>query len=163
MADGLEFELKGMDELVGKLDAVVYETKYKSGRFALRKAAQLVAGKFRENARRINDPDTASSIEKNVVERWDGRTFKQTGDLAFRVGVMGGAGGNKLSSEFSGLPGLDTRHWRFVELGTSKARAQPIARPALENNIDAATNEFINQYDKSLDRAIKKAKKANRS
>lgn len=40
MADGASFSLTGLDELLGKLDAMDYDTKRKGGRFALRKAAQ---------------------------------------------------------------------------------------------------------------------------
>jgi hypothetical protein len=34
--------------------------------------------------------------------------------------------------------------------------AQPFARPALENNIGAATREFIVQFKKALERAVKR-------
>ena len=47
----------------------------------------------------------------------------------------------------------------LVEFGTEHSRAQPFMRPALSQNIGAATDEFIKQYDKALDRAIKKAAK----
>ncbi|WP_394243900.1 HK97-gp10 family putative phage morphogenesis protein [Halopseudomonas laoshanensis] len=182
MADGVEFKLPDIDDLVAKLDAVVFETKYKGGRFALRKAAQLIREKAKANALRLDDPATARSIAKNVAERWNGRLFKRTGDLGFRIGVLGGAKqyGDTKANRRSGRvgetyptggsstnPGGDTFHWRFLEFGTSRQRAQPFLRPALENNIDAATSEFIQQYDKVLDRAIKKAAKkaakANRS
>ena len=160
MADGVEFSLIGVEELIGKLDAVTVDVKRKGGRFALRKAAQIVVAKAKQNADRINDPKTAREISKNITLRWNGRLYKRTGDIGFRIGVMGGSGGNKPTESFSGLPGLDTRHWRFVELGTSKARAQPFMRPAMENNISEITNEFMTQYSKALDRAIKKANKA---
>jgi hypothetical protein len=34
--------------------------------------------------------------------------------------------------------------------------ARPFMRPALENNVQRATDEFMRQYGKALDRAIKK-------
>lgn len=163
MADGVEFSLLGMDELVGKLDAVAHETKYKGGRFALRKAAQLIRDKAKENAARLNDPKSAENIAANIKERWNGRLYKRTGDLGFRVGVMGGAGGTDETEKFAGLPGGDTRHWRLVEFGTSKTRAQPHMRPALTDNLGAATDEFLRHYEKALDRAIKKANKAKQA
>jgi len=160
MTDGVKFSLTGIDELLGKLEGVAHDVKYKGGRFALRKAANLVANAAKSNAQRIDDPQSAQDISKNVAVRWSSRTFKRSGNLAFRVGVMGGAGGNlSHKDQSSGLPGGDTRHWRLVEFGTEKARAQPFMRPALEQNINAATDEFIKQYDKALDRAIKKAAK----
>jgi HK97 gp10 family phage protein len=178
MADGVDYQLTGIEDLIGKLDAVVYETKYKGGRFALRKAAQLIRDKARANAMRLDDPATAQSIAKNVAERWNGSLFKRTGDLGFRIGVLGGAkqyadtkanrrgvrvGETYKTGGSSGNPGGDTFYWRFIEFGTSKLRAQPFLRPAMENNLDAATTEFIKQYGKALDRAIKKASKASRS
>jgi HK97 gp10 family phage protein len=157
MADTLEFSLIGLDSLLGKLDAVAQDVKYKGGRSALRKAAQVVRDAARANALAIDDPETAANISKNIVERWASKRFKQTGDLAFRVGVMGGAGGNKSGAEQSGLPGGDTRHWRYVEFGTEDTPANPFFRRALEENIDTATNAFLNAYEKAIDRAIKRA------
>ncbi|MBA1249847.1 HK97-gp10 family putative phage morphogenesis protein [Pseudomonas luteola] len=159
MADSIEFSLIGMDSLLGKLDSVSKDIKYKGGRYALRKAAQVIREAAKQNASRIDDPETAADISKNIVERWSSKRFKQSGDLAFRVGVMGGAGGNLSAKEQSGLPGGDTRHFRYVEFGTEDTQAQPFLRPALEQNIDAATSAFLTAYEKALDRAIKRAAK----
>lgn len=184
MADGIQFSIEGMDELIPKLEGITYETKYKGGRAALRKAAQVVREAARANALRIDDPETSEVIAKNIVERWNGRVFRRQGDLAFRVGVLGGAravltdrarrksarrrerlGQSSLGSlgEIAGSgkanPGGDTWYWRFLEFGTERARAQPFLRPALEQNILAATDTFVREYDKALDRAIKKAAK----
>ena len=152
-----EFSLTGLDDLLAKFKSVKGDVKYKGGRFALRKAANLVADRVRSNAAQVDDPASAADISKNVAVRWSSRTFKKTGNLAFRVGIMGGAGGRATSESLSGLPGEDTRHWRFLEFGTSKMRAQPFMRKSLADNISAATTEFISQYGKALDRALKKA------
>jgi HK97 gp10 family phage protein len=48
MADGVEFSIVGLDSLLGKLEAISYDVKRKGGRSALRKAAQVVAEKARE-------------------------------------------------------------------------------------------------------------------
>jgi len=159
MSDGVDFSLVGMDELLGKLDAVKQDIKYKGGRFALRKAANLVAQKAKEGALRIDDPATAANIAKNIAVRWSGRFFKATGNLKFRVGVMGGAGGPKPSEYYEGNPGKDTRHWRYLEFGTSKMPAKPFMRPAMEQNIDKCVSVFVTEYNKSIDRALKRAQK----
>ena len=159
MADSVEFKIEGLEDLLGKLESVTDDVKRKGGRSALRKAAQLIRDAAKENAKRIDDPQTAADIAANIVERWNGKLFKRTGNLGFRVGVMGGAGGNKTGSELSGLPGGDTRHFRHVEFGTNDTPAQPIMRPALSDNINAATNAFVEAYKKALDRAIKRARK----
>ena len=157
--DGVEFQLNGLPELLGKLDALDYDMKRKSGRFALRKAAQVLRNQARANADRVDDPASPANIAKNIVERWSGRTFKKTGNLMFRIGVMGGAGGNKSGSEQSGLPGGDTRHFRYLEFGTAKTPAQPIFRPVPGQAGQQALDEFISQYSKKIDRVLKAAKK----
>jgi len=155
----LKFSLIGVEQLNAKLDSVSKDIKLKGGRFALRKAANVVATALKQNARALDNPETAESIEKNVAVRWSLKRFKRSGDLMFRVGIMGGAGGNKKSSDLEGLPGKDTRHWRHLEFGSSKNRAQPFARKSLVDNVGAATSEFVGQYNKAIDRAIKRAKK----
>ena len=88
--------------------------------------------------------------------RWNGRLNKRTGDLGFRIGVLKGAvleNGGDLGS------GSPTPHWRLLEFGTEKMRAQPFMRSALADNISATVNEFATHYEKGLDRAIKRAAK----
>ncbi|QQE90485.1 HK97-gp10 family putative phage morphogenesis protein [Azotobacter chroococcum] len=159
MADAIEFSLTGLDELLGKLDEVSFDMKRKGGRFALRRAAQVIRDAAKQNAKRMDDPETAEDISANIAERWNGRLFKATGNLGFRVGVLGGAGGSKTSDQLSSLPGKDTRHWRYLEFGSENNRATPFMRPALEQSIGAATDTFVREYDKALDRAIKRARK----
>lgn len=157
MADKLEFDIKGLDQLLEKFNSVKYETRYKGGRFALRKAAQLVREAARQNALAFDDPGTGRKIADNIAERWNGRLYKSSGDLGFRVGVIGGAKTPKNNiDEGSGGP---TPHWRLLEFGTEKMPAKPFMRPALEQNIGAATDEFVRQYEKALVRAIRKASK----
>jgi HK97 gp10 family phage protein len=157
MAETVEFILNGIDSLVGKLEAVSYDMKRKGGRTALRKAAQLVAGKMEEGAKRIDDPETGRSIAENVALRWNGRLFKSTGDLGFRVGILHGAVLKNGGDTSANSP---TPHWRLIEFGTVNMRAQPFARKALADNISAATDSFITEYEKAIDRAIKRAAKA---
>lgn len=156
MAENFQFTLKGVDELNKKLASISADLRTKGGRFALRKAANIVADQLRVNAAALDDPLTAESIIKNVAVRWSPKYFNATGDLKFRVGIMGGAGGNKTSEELSGLPGLDTRHWRHKEYGTEKMPAQPFMRRALPESAGKAGSEFISQYQKSIERALKK-------
>jgi HK97 gp10 family phage protein len=160
MVASVDFKITGADALIGKLRAVSYDLKYKGGRAALRKAAQLVVKAARANAQRLDDPQTPDSISKNIVERWDGKRFKSSGDLGFMVGVLGGARATTKGANNSN-PGGTTFHWRFKEFGTSRIAATPFMRPALEDNINQATSEFVTQYEKAIDRALKRAKKAS--
>jgi HK97 gp10 family phage protein len=159
-ADRIDYTMEGLPELLGKLDSVTQDIKYKGGRFALRRAAQVIRDQARANASKIDDPKTAESIEKNIVERWNGRLFKRTGRLGFRIGAMGGAGGNKPASAFAGLPGGDTRQaFRQQEFGNSNHAAQPFMRPAVDQAGQQAVDAFINEYGKALDRALRRARK----
>lgn len=151
-----QFGLQGIEELTAKFKSINKDVKYKGGRFALRKAANLVANNAKQNANIIDDPATGRSIADNIAVRFSSRTFKKSGNLMFRVGVKHGAVLNRGGEKHAKAP---TPHWRLIEFGTEKMRANPFMRPALENNVGAATNEFISQYKKSIDRAIKKASK----
>lgn len=150
--------MHGVDALSEKLKALKYETRYKGGRFALRKAAQLVRDAARAGARRFDDADTGRKISENVAERWNGRLYKATGDLGFRVGVMQGAILPKPGEKPSEGDGGPTPHWRLKEFGTEKMAADPFMRPALANNIQQATDVFIREYGRAIDRAVKKGK-----
>lgn len=159
MADGVSFQIKGLDVLLTKFESIKYETKKKGGRFALRKAAQLVRDAAKAKAQALNDPETGRAIADNITERWNSRLFKQTGDLGFRVGVAQGAKLPKKEEHPNEGKGGPTPHWRLLEFGTENMAARPFMRPALADNIDAATNVFVTQYEKAIDRAIKSAAK----
>ncbi|MGU9811818.1 HK97-gp10 family putative phage morphogenesis protein [Pseudomonas sp. LF052] len=157
MADGVEFDIKGLDSLLGKLAAVTYDLKRKGGRSALRRAAQLVADKAKEGAEKLDDSATGRSIAKNIALRWNGRLFKQTGNLGFRVGVLKGAVLPKRGERPDLSAGGPTPHWRLWEFGTEKMQGSPFMRSALADNINAATETFVSEYEKAIDRALKRA------
>lgn len=156
MAD-IEFSLTGLDSLLGKLEAVAYDVKRKGGRSALRKAAQVVANKAKEGAERLDDSATGRSISSNIALRWNGKLFKQSGNLGFRIGVLHGA----VLAKKGEAPDLSangpTPHWRLLEFGTDKMAASPFMRKALADNISEVTNTFVTEYEKAVDRAIKRA------
>lgn len=163
--DGVSFKVEGLDALAARLENIKFETKKKGGRSSLRKAAQFIRDAAKRGAQSIDDPATGEVIAKNIVERWNGRLFKRTGDLGFRIGVLGGArdysayGEIKTGKKATANPGGDTFYWRFVEFGTVNAPARPFMRPALASNTGPATDIFVREYDKVLDRAIKRAAK----
>ncbi|WP_367863122.1 HK97-gp10 family putative phage morphogenesis protein [Pseudomonas guariconensis] len=159
MADGVEFSITGLESLLGKLGAVSYDVRRKGGRAALRKAAQVVVQKAKEGAERIDDKETGRSIADNIALRWNGRLFKQTGDLGFRIGVLHGAVLAKKGEAVDLSTNAPTPHWRLIEFGTEKMAAAPFMRPALANSIAEVTNTFVSEYEKSIDRAIRRAAK----
>ncbi|WP_320711546.1 HK97-gp10 family putative phage morphogenesis protein [Enterobacter asburiae] len=174
MADGVEVSLTGLDSLLGKMEAVSDVTRNKAGRFALRKAANLIRDRARGNASRVDDPLTKEAIYKNIVASFGSREFRSTGNLTFRVGVMGGArqyaqtksnvrkgraGATYKTAGDKGNPGGDTWYWRMLEFGTEHAEARPIIRPAM-NGIDGPViNVFAEEMEKAIDRAIRQAVK----
>ena len=174
MADGVEVGLTGLDSLLGKMDAVSDVTRNKAGRFALRKAANLIRDRARNNAARVDDPLTREAIHKNIVASFSSRQFRRTGDLAFRVGVMGGsrqyantkanvrkgrAGAKYKTAGDKGNPGGDTWYWRFLEFGTEHAAAKPILRPAINGVDTAVISVFADEMEKAIDRAVRLAGK----
>ncbi|HBY7156708.1 TPA: hypothetical protein MI589_28430, partial [Klebsiella pneumoniae] len=58
-----------------------------------------------------------------------------------------------------GNPGGDTWYWRFLELGTEHAAAQPILRPAVNGVDTEVINVFAVELEKSIDRAVRRAAK----
>ena len=160
MADSLDFNLIGLDEVLEKMKTVEHAVRYKAGRFALRKAANLVRKTIADGAQIIDDPATVENIAKNVAIRWDTKTFKRTGNLPFRVGILGGARDMSVHGELKGRgkknPGGDTWYWRFLEFGTEKTPAKPFVRPALTKNTEKVAAEFVQQFSKALERALKK-------
>lgn len=156
MADGVDFSITGLESLLGKLDAISDDLRRKGGRTALRRAGNVIVEKAKENAIRIDDPVTGRSIAANVTQRWNGRLFRRTGDLGFRIGVQHGAVLKKHPDLSENAP---TPHWRLIEFGTEKMRAQPFMRPAAESNVNEVINTFATEYEKALDRAIKRAQK----
>lgn len=180
----IDYSIDGFDNILGKLTSINTELRFKGGRYALRKAAQIIQQKAQENARGLDDPETAELIAQNVAVRFSPKTFKATGDLMFRVGVLGGAratlsdkarrksqrrrerlGQTSLDDlgEIAGAgkdnPGGDTWYWRLLEYGTEDQPATPFMRPAAQASAQAVFNEFFNQLNKSIDRAIKQSQK----
>lgn len=167
----IEFKLEGMDAVIRKMRALPVDVRKKGARFAGRKAANLIRDAAIQNATKIDDPQTREQIAKNVAVRFANREFRKTGDVMFRVGIMGGArqyantrenrrkrraGEAYATAGSSSNPGGDTFYWRFVEFGTQKAQARPFMRPALEQNIGPATDEFARQMNGWLDRYFRR-------
>lgn len=149
----IKFSLLGVKELTDTFENIKKETIRKGGRASLRKAANIVANAARSSSWMMDDPDTGRKISENISVRWNAREFKRTGSLAFKVGVKHGSKIKKGADKGAGGP---TPHWRLLEFGTSKMRAKPFMRPALENNIGQATGTFIDEFKKYINRAIKR-------
>lgn len=149
--------MTGVDELSKKLEGLAYDIQKRGGRFALRKAAQVIRDQAKQNASGLNDPKTGRSIAQNIIEKWNGRLNKQTGDLGFRVGVNQGAVLPKKGEHPDESAGGPTPHWRLLEFGTEKMPAHPFMVPAMQQAAQAATDKFISTMGPAIDRALKRS------
>lgn len=148
--------MDGVPELLKRIQGLSYDASKKGGRFALRKAAQVIRDAARQNAQVVDSAETGRSIARNINERWASKYNKSTGNLMFRVGVLGGAKLPKDNVD-EGLGG-PTPHWRLLEFGTEKMQARPFFAKAMPENAQRATDTFISEFNRALDRALKKAK-----
>lgn len=148
----IRVNVEGLAEIERKLKQLPEKLGRNAMRRALRKGANVIRDAARSNAKRIDDPETREQIWKNIAVASGGRRReRQAGGVMMRVGVRGGA---KPTRGDNGAPGGNTTHWRFVELGTSEARAQPFLTPAgaekAQAAYDAIAADAIKQFDKEL-------------
>lgn len=143
-----DFEIIGLDAVLLKMRTLAPKLKKKGLRSAGTKAMRIVRDAARAGARRLDDPSSSANIAKNIVTRYNGRASKRDGGSVTQVGVQGGARPRKGRE--------DTGHWRLLEFGTEKMRAQPFMRQALANNIGPVTDAFVKALDSEIDKIIAK-------
>ena len=153
----VEVKIEGLAEIDRKLRLLPERIGRNAIRRALRKGANVVRDAARGNAAKIDDPETRENIAKNIaVQSGGSRREKAAGGPMMRVGVMGGASSNRFSKDATGNPGGDTRHWRFVEFGTSKTRAQPFMRSAMASSAGKAFDAAAAAMEKEVDKELAK-------
>lgn len=134
MADWITYKLTGADKLSATFKTLSQEMQRQVVVPAGKDAMQIVLQDAISRAQRIDNPDTVPDISKNIALIEDVKYFEETGDTKISVGVKKGRrarlGGN-------------TFYWWWVELGTSKNRAQPFMRNALGQNQQAVFAEFL--------------------
>lgn len=150
---GVEVEIIGLDDVVNKLQRLANPRRTKSLALkASRQAMNIVRDAARNNAKAIDDPETTEKIWKNISVS-AGKT-KNPNEIRMRVGVRGGASFSNPNPP--NTSGGDTRHWRWVEFGSSHQPAVPFMRPALASNIQQVTNKFAEVFDTELDKELLK-------
>ena len=149
----VDLNVQGLDELNRKLQQLANPRKAKSiARKAARQAMNIARDAARTNAKAIDDPETREKIHKNIVTQ--GGKSRNSNEIVIRVGVKGGAGRNQHSVSTAGLSGGDTRHFRYIEFGTSKIPATPFLRPSLSQNLDKVTTKFVQIFDAEITKAL---------
>lgn len=135
MADWITYKLTGADELSRVFKTLPQELQRQVVVPAAKDAMDIVLRAARDNASRVDDPKTSNYIPKNLDLIEDKKYFAETGSTKISVGVRkrkrGVGGGNTYYAAI------------FVELGTSRSRAQPFMRNALGQNQQAVFQEFI--------------------
>ena len=151
-----DVDVKGLAEIERKLKLLPQRIGNNAMRRALRKGANVIRDAARANAKRIDDPETREQIWENIAVSGGGRKReRQAGGVMMRVGVRGGARPLRKGTD-TGLPGGNTTHWRFVEFGTSEARAQPLMRPAAREAAVPAFDAIAAAMEKEVDKALRK-------
>ena len=147
----VELNIQGMDQLKRKLDQLSNPRKAKSiARKAARQAMNIARDAARTNAKAIDDPKTREKIHKNIAVA--GGKSRNPNEIIMRVGVKGGASFSNPNPP--SLSGGDTRHWRWVEFGSSNNPAVPFMRPALSTNLDQITSKFVQVFDDEINKAL---------
>lgn len=147
-----EFKITGLEPVLAKMRAVTETVTLKAVRGSASKAMRIVRDAARANARRIDDPQSAADIAKNIAVST--KVYPRLGEVRSRVGVRGGA---RPDSSRNPDP-KNTGHWRFIEFGTSEYAARPFMLPALENNIQKVTDTFVADLNTNIDRVAAKTK-----
>ena len=150
---GVEVEIRGLDDVVSKLQKLANPRRAKSiARKAARQAMNIVRDAARNNAKAIDDPETSEKIWKNIAIA-AGKT-RNPNEVVMRVGVRGGASFSNPNPP--NTSGGDTRHWRWLEFGSVHNPPTPFMRPALQNNIQAVTNSFAENFNREIDKELAK-------
>lgn len=134
MADWITYKLTGADKLSATFKTLSQEMQRQVVVPAGKDAMQIVLDDAKDRAHRIDNPKTPQNIALNIAMIEDVKYFEETGSTKISVGVKKGRRGRL---------GGNTFYWWFVELGTSRSRAQPFMRNALGQNQQAVFAEFL--------------------
>lgn len=149
----VEFNIEGLDEVQEKLKRLGNPRLMKNAaRRSMRKAMAIVRDAARSGAKNIDDPETSEKIWKNIAIA-AGKT-RNPNEVVMRVGVRGGASFSNPNPP--NTSGGDTRHWRFIEFPSVNNPGTPFMRRALQNNIQAVTNSFAENFNKEIDKELAK-------
>ena len=149
----VEVNIEGLDEVQEKLKRLGNPRLMKNAaRRSARKAMAIVRDAARSGAKAIDDPQTSEKIWKNIAIG-AGKT-RNPNEVVMRVGVRGGASFSNPNPP--NTPGGDTRHFRWIEFGSVHNPPTPFMRPALQNNIQAVTNSFAENFNKEIDKELAK-------
>jgi len=147
--------VEGLDKVLANLKALPIKVRRSAARKATGKGAAIIKKKAKQNALRVDDPETGRRIADNIGQRFRSKYFRMTGDTMISVGVLTNRGRIPKGNPDEGRGG-NTPHWHLVEEGTEHARAQPFLRPAASESasqvFDAVANELERQVGIEVDK-----------
>lgn len=134
----MKVDIEGFDELMKNFNEMTDKMQKNYAWAAAKAGAMLIQEAAVDNAKLIDKPKRENDKEDSQIFPFikAKRAPKLArsiagGGAAYRIGVEGGAKGNLR---------VPPQYWRHVEFGTEKTRPQPFLRPAIANNVAAATN-----------------------
>ncbi|WP_442765105.1 HK97-gp10 family putative phage morphogenesis protein [Sulfurospirillum cavolei] len=129
-------EIKGLEQLISKLNNLPEKLEKKVIRAAVRKGAILVRDKAREKA-----PVKTGTLKKSIKIR---SNKVANGIISFKIGPTNDK-----------KKGTDVFYGRFIEFGTSKMAAKPFMRPALDESETEVLNVVIDNVKSKLEEGTK--------
>ena len=160
-------QIEGLDDVTAKMRELSNPKKQKNAATrSARKAMAVVRKAAVANAKALDDSNSPERIWKNIQVK---ASKTKQGFVLMKVGVRGGAmsyanttanrRANRVGETYATAgskenPGGDTFYFRFLEFGTSKVPATPFLRPALNNNMEAVQNSFVDDFSAQLDKEI---------
>lgn len=143
-----DVDIHGLEDAVKRMRGLGPKMRKKLLRQGLTRGAAVVRKAARNNAKRIDDPDTAERIDKNIVTRAMPKRDRQRqypdADAGVAVVVRGGRQ----------APGGNTYYWWFIELGTAQMAAVPFMRPAMAESIQPATDAVAQRINQGIDKLL---------
>lgn len=153
MANKIDFKVSGIEKISGRIKALPVAVQKKVMMPGVRKGATVIADEAEMRAARIDNPGTKNVIAKNVAVRFSPKRYRRTGDVMYRIGLLGGSQSFKGKPEQdprSSNPGGSTWYWRLLEFGTSKMKAQPVMRPAMNEKAQQAFDASAAEMERQL-------------
>ncbi|MEG1038877.1 MAG: HK97 gp10 family phage protein [Pseudomonas sp.] len=142
-----------MEELIKKSRGLSNAVRIRLARNAVMAGARVIRDKARDNARRLDDPETGRQIADNVAVRFRRKITERTGDPTASVGVLMTRG--KIPEGNPDRP-ENTNHWIFFELGNEHQAAQPFLVPAAHSTAGWIPQQIADNLSKGIDRELAK-------
>lgn len=173
MADfDVNVRVTGERDIVNRIAALPPKLQKQGAVRATREAMRVALNAAKASARSFDDPETGEQVWRNIALQNSPRQGRRVGGAVMRLGVRGGArayadtrenrrkgrvGASYATAGSKGNPGGDTWYWRFLELGTTRARAQAFLVPAVMENAQAIEAKLATSLEREIERLTPKA------